>query len=298
MRGIGHTLGLALALSALGASGSAAETALPTGTYRLEMQEVHAARFPILGRTRTTWASVSLAHLRRDGDALIQEHRLCDVRFESGLPLVEMVMPDAMRDSLVRPPYAVELVPADSGGWRYHADLGFEHVGYTPSAPGAPPPKRKSDPAIVDSDGDGKPGATLHLDVPALDPFELYVAQRGHAVLDGRVLEDGRVEGALDAKLEQNVIGSDPYFLKRNPKLEPEPELSRFALVPVPEDSTCDSLLDPSQERTTASGAPLSEEQASVEGDGPLSEGQNTTEGKALPSDEETTAGGAGTGPG
>jgi len=250
MRGIGHTLGIAFALFGPSAPVGAAGSALPTGTYRLEMREVHAARFPILGKTRTTWASVALAHLRRDGDTLRQEHRLCDVRFESGLPLVQMVMPPPMRDSLVRAPYTVEIARDPAGGWSYRADLGYEHVGYKPATADDPPPKRGSDPAIFDSDGDGKPGATLHLEVPVLDPFELYVVQRGHAVLDGQILEGGRVEGALSAELEQVVIGSDPYFLKRNPKLEPEPGLSSFVLVPVAEDSTCETLLAEPDERT------------------------------------------------
>ena len=59
----------------------------------------------------------------------------------------------------------------------------------------------------------------------------------------GDVLADGRVEGVLRESLEQVVIGSDPYFLKRSPKLEPDPERSRFSLTPVPDDATCESLL-------------------------------------------------------
>jgi hypothetical protein len=207
------------------------------------MRQVHAARFPLLGRTRTVWVSVALARIHRaDDDSLLQEHRLCDVRFESGLPLVEMIMPDPMRESLVRPRYPVELRRSGEV-WHYNADLGIEHVGYVPEEPGEGPPRRRDDPTVVDSDHDGKPGATLHLDVPMLDPFELYVVQRGHAVLEGDVLADGRVEGVLRESLEQVVIGSDPYFLKRNPKLEPDPERSRFSLTPVPEDATCESLL-------------------------------------------------------
>jgi len=247
MRGFRHTLAVLLAMGAAPALADAAERALPSGTYRLELREVHAARFPILGRTRTTWASVSLAHLTRDGGTLTQRHELCDVRFESGLPLVEMVMPARLRESLVRPPYPVVLEADQEGGWSYRADMGFEHVGYTPAAPGDPPPRKRDDPSVVDSDGDGKPGATLQMVVPVLEPLELYIVQRGHAVLDGRVLPDGRVEGALEAELEQVVIGSDPYFLKRDPDLEPEPALSRFVLTPVPEDSTCESLLGASQ---------------------------------------------------
>jgi hypothetical protein len=239
---------LSLFLSALAGAVSAAAQELAPGAYRLDMRQVHSARFPLLGRTRTAWVSVALARIERaDDDSLRQEHRLCDVRFESGLPLVEMIMPEPMRESLGRPHYPVELSRSDDG-WHYHADLGFEHVGYVPREPGERLPRSREDSAVVDSDHDGKPGATLHLDVPLLDPFELYVVQRGHAVLDGELGADGRIEGVLREgvlreSLEQVVIGSDPYFLKRSPKLEPDPERSRFALTPVPDDTTCASLL-------------------------------------------------------
>jgi hypothetical protein len=216
---------LSLAFCAIAGAASAGAQELAAGAYRLDMR-VHAARFPLLGRTRTAWVSVALARIHRaDDDSLLQEHHLCDVRFESGLPLVEMIMPEPMRESLARPRYPVELRRIGDV-WRYHADLGFEHVGYVPAEPGEDLPRSREDPAVVDSDHDGKPGATLYLDVPMLDPFELYV-----------------VQGVLRESLEQVVIGSDPYFLKRSPKLEPDPERSRFALTPVPDDATCASLL-------------------------------------------------------
>ncbi len=129
------------------------------------------------------------------------------------------------------------------GAWRYHADMGFEHVGYLPEVPGSRPPRRPADEAVVDSDGDGKPGVTLHLSVGFLDPFELYVVQRRHAVLDGHVLDDGRVEGGMIVDLDQKVIGSDPQFLDRDPQLEPDPQRSHFSLVPVADESTCESLV-------------------------------------------------------
>ncbi len=239
---------LLLPIAALGGLGAAATPgpeppALAPGAYRLDMRQVHASKFPVLGRTRTDWVSVALARVRQSEGGLVQEHEVCDVRFESGLPLVEMVMPPATQASLVAMVYPVEL-EADGDGWRYRADFGFEHVGYEPARPGAPPPRRGDDPSVVDSDGDGKPGATLQLDVPILDPFELYVVQRGHAVLDGRVVEEGRVEGAVRGELEQVVIGSDPYFLKRSPKLEPDRKRSRFSMVRVPDGSTCESLVE------------------------------------------------------
>ena len=239
-------------------------TTLAPGAYRLEMRQVHASKFPVLGKTRTDWVSIALARVRQGESGMVQEHEICEVRFESGLPLVEMVMPPATQASLVELVYPVEL-EQDGDGWSYRADFGFEHVGYEPARPGAPPPKRGDDPSVVDSDGDGKPGATLHLDVPVLDPFELYVVQRGHAVLSGRVLDDGRVEGAVAGDLEQVVIGSDPYFLKRSPKLEPDRERSRFSMTRVPDESTCASLVEtavgevpaapPAAEATAPSGA-------------------------------------------
>lgn len=241
---LGAALGALAGLSAAATrAGGGAPEGLAPGLYRLEMRQVHASRFAILGRTRTVFDSVSLARVTRGEEGWVQRHQICQVRFESGMPLVEMVMPPAMRESLVRPEYAVE-VARQGEALRYRADLGLEHVGYVPQGdPLGELPRRRDDPAVVDSDGDGKPGATLHLDVPVLDPLELYVVQRGHVVLDGEVKDDGRVEGALRSDLEQVVIASDPYFLKRSPELEPDAERSRFVMTPVAADSTCDTLV-------------------------------------------------------
>jgi hypothetical protein len=104
-------------------------------------------------------------------------------------------------------------------------------------------PTKPNDPAVYDWDGDGHPGATLKLSLPFLPDGELRVVQRGHSVLDGRVVGDGRIEGEIDVRLfEQRVIGAWPTFLNRSPEIEPEPGGSRFSITPIPPQTSCETL--------------------------------------------------------
>lgn len=231
-----------LSAPATGDDADGASALLPLGTYRLEMWQVSSSRLFLMGRTHTTFVSRSLAEVTSTDGGLWQSHRVCSVRFETGFPMVEMAMPDAFLESLWTPSYRVK-VERDGKGWRYEADFGIEHVGYVPSAPDGPLPKKTDDPSIVDSDGDGHPGATLHLVVPVFEPLELYVVQRGHQILRGHVVEPGRVEGGIETEhFEQRVIGASPYFLKRSPKMKPDSKRSRFALTRAAEDTTCETF--------------------------------------------------------
>ncbi len=234
-------------LFALAGLAEGAEPPLEPGVYRLDMHQASTSKLPLMGRTHSAWVSVSLARIEQGSDGWVQSHRVCGVRFDTGFPLVGMEMADALLHSLRRPSYAVELEPSQEAGetvWSYRADFGAEHVGYRPAGEDDDLPRRSDDPAVTDSDGDGHPGATLRLVVPVLDPFDLYVVQRRHAVLRGQLADTGQVEGSIEfMELEQRVIGAEPYFLKRSPKLAPDPDNSHFRLQRVAADATCESLL-------------------------------------------------------
>src|SRR5690606_14696021 len=104
----------------------------------------------------------------------------------------------------------------DGAAWRYAADLGFEHVGYRANGRDEPLPRDAADPRVVDADGDGHPGATLRLTIAGLADGELYVVQRGHSTLAGRVVARGQAAGRIDVRLfEQALLGADPGFLAR-----------------------------------------------------------------------------------
>ncbi len=129
----------------------------------------------------------------------------------------------------------------DAQGWRYRADLGIERIGYKSTGNETALPAKIDDPAVYDWDGDGKPAATLKISIPLLPDGEFYVVQRGHSILNGRIVQPGKIEGAIETRLfEQRVLGAWPGFLesigrgRTRPEREPlHSEPDRLAVAPV-----------------------------------------------------------------
>jgi hypothetical protein len=214
---------------------------LPPGTYRLDMQVGARTTIPIVGSAETATVSQSRVEIRRSGDRLRQTHRVCATRFDGGIPIVRMVMPERFIAALAVHEYPLEITYG-AGGWHYRADLGPEHVGYRPQ-PLDTLPREATDPAVIDSDGDGHPGATLGLSIARLAEGELYIVQRGHSRLEGHIVAVGQVEGRIDVRLfEQAVLGADPGFLRRTPEIELDPARSTFRLVRVADGTPCAAL--------------------------------------------------------
>jgi hypothetical protein len=96
---------------------------------------------------------------------------------------------------------------------------------------------------VFDWDNDGHPGATLKLSVPLLPDGELYVVQRGHSVLSGRITAGGKIEGGIEVRnFQHRVLGASPSFLNRSPDIRADPKASRFMIRPVEPGATCQTL--------------------------------------------------------
>jgi hypothetical protein len=156
--------------------------------------------------------------------------------------MIKMVFPDKFIAALANHAYPIHL-DKDAQGWRYRADLGLERIGYQRTIADGRLPMQIDDPAVYDWDGDGHPGATLKLSVPLLPDGELYVVQRGHSILNGRITKPGNVDGSIEYKIfEQRVLGAWPGFLNQSPEIVPDPKESRFAITPLPPGSTCETV--------------------------------------------------------
>jgi hypothetical protein len=156
--------------------------------------------------------------------------------------MIKMIFPDKFIAALAQHTYPIRL-ERDGQGWSYRADLGIERIGYRPGAGDTKLPTAADDPAVYDWDGDGKPGATLKLSVPLLPDGELYVVQRGHSVLNGRITQPGQIEGGIDVRsFEQRVLGARPGFLNKSPDIQPDPKESRFSITQIAPGSSCDTL--------------------------------------------------------
>ena len=215
---------------------------LPPGIYRLEMILASITKVPVFGTSKSASKSISLVEIKRDGADLIQTHKTCDFRVVDDSKFIKMIFPDKFVAALARHTYPLQL-DKDSQGWRYRADLGVERIGYKSAGDDAGLPSKVDDPAVYDWDGDGQPGATLRLSVPLLPDGELYVVQRGHSILSGKVTRQGRVEGNIEVRnFDQKVIGAKPNFLARSPEIVPDMKESRFVLESIAAGSSCDTL--------------------------------------------------------
>lgn len=240
---VSRFLGLMLILISLPNPASGQENAtLSPGTYRLEMIMATVTDVPFFGKSNSASKSVSLVEIKTNGSGLVQSHRVCDFRVLDESAMIRMVFPDKFVAALANHTYPIQL-EKDGQGWSYRADLGIERIGYHPGPGDAKLPTDANDPAVYDWDDDGHPGATLKLSVPLLPDGELYVVQRGHSILHGRVTRLGRVEGGIEVvNFEHRVLGAWPSFLNQSPNIVADPKESYFSISPVPPGTTCDSL--------------------------------------------------------
>ena len=231
-----------IALASVGPAQTVNEGPLPPGTYRLEMIMATVTHLPVFGSSKSASRSVSVVQIQREDSGLVQTHQVCDFRVLEDSKMVKMIFPEKFVAALATHRYPIAL-QKDADGWGYRADLGLERIGYRAETNDGQLPSRIDDPSVYDWDGDGFPGATLKLSVPFLADGELYVVQRGHSILNGRVTEPGKVEGSIEIRtFEQRVLGAKPSFLNRSPRIDPDPKESHFVMTLVPNDSTCESL--------------------------------------------------------
>lgn len=217
-------------LSVFLSSSSAAQqdSLLPLGAYRFDMIMATRTRIPFFGSSKSASQSVSLVEIRKETHGLVQSHHVCDFRVLEDSAMVKMIFPDKFVAALAKHTYPIQF-ERDAQGWRYRADLGVEQIGYASGSGGGPLPTKMDDPAVYDWDGDGRPGATLKLSVPLLPDGELYVVQRGHSILNGRLTQPGKIEGAIEVKIfEQRVLGANRASSTNRRRLNPIPRKVAF----------------------------------------------------------------------
>jgi hypothetical protein len=108
-----------------------------------------------------------------------------------------------------------------------------------------------------DQEQDGKPGATLGAaNVPGVPLEEVYVNLRATFALEGEVWSSDRIEGGVDASLEQGILGcrkagnvacsaGEVNTIKSlNPKItQSEQDPSTFRAIRVAETTSCTELI-------------------------------------------------------
>ena len=214
------------------------------GRYALTVHSVTRTRLPFIGWTSSETTSDVLVEIR-DGDdgARWQRQEVCDVRVSSRGASARVVIPDAFVASLPVKQIPIELTPGPDGTVIYRADLGVDDVGFDSALARGRVPRTLDDPGVVDSDGDGKPGATIRIEVPVLGRAELYVVQRGSMILDGALLAEGGVAGTVTlGPVEQHTVAASNNLLVSSPRIEPVSAESWFRLTPVAPTAGCNDI--------------------------------------------------------
>lgn len=235
---------LALQLNLPALASEATAPAL-SGAWGLEIAAVSAARVPVLGDLKSTSRTWILLELRdaggpAAGSTLDQRHRVCAAEVRGGL--VRTRIPRAYVDAIV-PKHYPAIVQQDGQGWLYDADTRPYQVGVRADC--AAVPTQADDPCVEDTDSDGKPGATVHAKAPAFPWVEVYVAQRAHPVLSGRVVDVDHVEGAVAFRaLQTEVLGASNRLFASSPTVRPLDQESRFRMERLSGSGDCQEVLE------------------------------------------------------
>ncbi len=199
-----------------------------SGAWAMEVIVASTTKAPIFGEVASTSRSRLFVQVSRDGEGWVQRQKLCTTTVEGGSKFARTVIPDAWTNALPDRSYPVALALED-GAWAWRADTGVQIVGY--DAQRGAFPTRAAEPQVVDSDRDGKPGATVQVIVPGFGAAEVFVAHRGHSRLEGVVVAPDRVEGrVLLVAQQQATLGASHPVFDFSPNILPDEENSRFSM--------------------------------------------------------------------
>lgn len=217
------------------AAGAHAEPPDLTGDWAITLSIVISAKIPVFGPTNITSTTTLLARI----DGAQQSHITCRVEPTSPLRMVTTTIPDAFVRHIAEKHYAVRV--GEDGA--YTADFGPQHIAYDPALSGGEPPSEADHPSVYDWEGDGRPGATIHLDAPLFGDSEVYITQLAHTRLVGRIVDVDTIAGGVDIiAMAQRSIGAKPSMFASNPEATPLPAESGFVMRRVAPGTTCADL--------------------------------------------------------
>ena len=207
------------------------------GPHAMVVEVASRSKVPFAGTTEVITRSLVRVDLVREGDGWTQSQRVCAVEIESD-SRATTVLPQAFIDVIPVQRYPVQI----SENGTYKADPGPTYVGFDPKVTGGAVPRKKNDPGVQDTDGDGHPGVTVLLDIPVFGKVKMYVAQAGWSRYDG-AYRDGRFAGAVESvSLDQRTLGASVSAFAANPDITAVPERSRFIMSPLTEPASCARL--------------------------------------------------------
>lgn len=167
-------------------------------------------------------ASTKLLDWERDGTAVTWAETVCGME-QSEVFGTLTSFPPAFVDA-IEPVLREAWLDEAAVGAELSAGPWVELVGVALNDPSDPLPTDADDPHVVDSDRDGHPGVTVHVDQSILGEGDVYVIQRTTTTLTGVMVADDRVEGYVEATTEQVVLGASTWWLELDTDTRPDPD--------------------------------------------------------------------------
>ena len=203
------------------------------------------AKLPLVGEAARTSTVILRVSIEQTGSSLGMRWTYCATDIDNGSAIASTVIPDAFLASLGEAA-AEASIDASATPARFVQPWTTEVRGARLEDPEHDPlPTQADDARVVDQDGDGKPGLTVHVSALGIFRGDVYVIMRVRTRLVGTLVSPGRIEGLVEWTTEQvTLTATSPLFAGALPsRPDPVSEHSFFVLVRIDPVWTCADIL-------------------------------------------------------
>jgi hypothetical protein len=181
---------------------SSEPSSLSPGWYRAELTYVVETAIPVLGKQVSSTSSTIVGELKQSAEGATFVYKTCSLEtLGSGFTT------RAPASTIRGIPQRTAGVVLD--GNAVTIDLGQAPLGYRPQN-GMALPANGKDPQVVDTDGDGVPGARLDLDLGLLGTHALNIVSTGNSRLVGTVVNGGAAGKIIVSRSLSRVLSGLP----------------------------------------------------------------------------------------
>jgi len=224
-------LGLVLAIAAACPMWGADDPPDLSGRWALVEVMPGVADLPFVGHVELTTISGLFVDIGQDGCGLSMTQTYAFIDVEMHPAVVKTTVPEVFVSCLPSVVQTATLRRA-AGGWAMSgATLVQVRGAHLAGSEGDPLPTSPDDSRVVDEDGDGHPGLTVHVRLAGIVSGNTYVIQRLTTALRGTVEDANTVTGTVDWTGEEIVLAASNPLLKMSYTYEPDPTSSENVFV-------------------------------------------------------------------
>jgi hypothetical protein len=203
------------------------------------------AMLPLVGEVARRSVITLRTVIEQEGDSLLLRRAYCGTDIDNGSAIALTAIPGSFLASLGEVVTFATLETSDACSLFVQPWTTEVRGAVLVDPENEPLPTLAADPRVIDQDGDGMPGLTVHASVLGVLSGDVYVVQRVRMRLVGTVVADDRIEGLVEWSTEQVTLGAtSPLFLTTLPsRPDPETENSFFVLIRIDPVWTCAEIL-------------------------------------------------------